>query len=58
VFQLPSALKVQLTPASWNGPASNAPVGIGFTQHIDATDALRTGAYSTTVTFTLSTTSP
>jgi hypothetical protein len=37
---------------------SHDPVTIGFTQHIDANDALRTGAYSGTVTFTLSTTTP
>jgi len=33
-------------------------VTIGFTQHIGSTDALRTGAYTGTVTFTLSTTTP
>ena len=37
---------------------SNDPVTIAFKQHIDATDALRTGAYSKTLTFTLSTTTP
>jgi hypothetical protein len=31
---------------------------IGFSQHIGATDALRTGTYSSTLTFTLSTTAP
>ncbi len=31
---------------------------ITFTQHVGATDALRTGAYSKTLTFTLSTTNP
>ena len=34
---------------------SNAPVTIGFTQHIGANDALRTGTYARTLTFTLST---
>jgi hypothetical protein len=29
-----------------------------FSQHIGATDALRTGTYSRTLTFTLSTTTP
>ena len=38
------------------GPAANDPVTITFTQHIGAADALRTGAYSTTLTWTLSTT--
>ncbi len=39
-------------------PVSHDPVAIGFRQHIGATDPLRTGAYSTTLTFTLSTTAP
>ena len=37
---------------------SNDPVTISFKQHIGATDALRTGTYSKTLTFTLSTTNP
>ena len=37
---------------------SNDPVTITFKQHVDATDALRTGSYSKTLTFTLSTTNP
>jgi hypothetical protein len=57
-LSLPSPLQVTLSKASWAGPASNDPVTIGFTQHIGSTDALRTGAYSTTLTFTLSTTAP
>ena len=31
---------------------------VSFKQHIDANDPLRTGAYSKTLTFTLSTTNP
>ena len=31
---------------------------LGFRQHIDANDALRTGTYAKTLTFTLSTTTP
>jgi hypothetical protein len=31
---------------------------VAFQQHISATDALRTGTYSKTLTFTLSTTTP
>ena len=46
------------TLLSYAGPVSNDPVSIAFKQHIDATDALRTGAYSKTLTFTLSTTNP
>ena len=37
---------------------SNDPVAIAFTQHIGATEPLRTGGYSKTLTFTLSTTTP
>ena len=37
---------------------SNDAVTIAFRQHIGATQALRTGAYSKTLTFTLSTTTP
>jgi hypothetical protein len=57
-FSLPSPLAVSFSKASWTAPVSNDPVTIGFTQHIDSTDALRTGAYSKTLTFTLSTTTP
>ena len=37
---------------------SHDAVAIGFHQAIGATDALRTGTYATTLTFTLSTSSP
>ena len=37
---------------------TNDPVTLGFKQSIGATDALRTGTYSKTLTFTLSTTAP
>ena len=57
-FSLPSPLQVTFSKASWTAPMSNDPVAITFKQHIDATDALRTGAYSKTLTFTLSTTTP
>jgi hypothetical protein len=57
-FALPEALRVEIAPASWTGPVSNANVAITFRQHIGASDALRTGSYSKTLTFTLSTTSP
>jgi hypothetical protein len=43
---------------SYTGPISNDPVVVSFQQHIGATDALRTGTYSKTLTFTLSTTTP
>ena len=57
-FTLPAPLQVELSKAAWTGPVSNDPVAISFTQHIGATDALRTGIYSRTLTFTLSTTMP
>jgi hypothetical protein len=44
--------------ASWTGPISNDPVLIRFSQRIAKNDALRTGTYSKTLTFTLSTTQP
>ena len=43
---------------SYTGPISNDAVTVSFQQHIGATDALRTGTYSKTLTFTLSTTTP
>ncbi|MDA0160185.1 esterase-like activity of phytase family protein [Solirubrobacter ginsenosidimutans] len=57
-FSLPSPLQVAFSKAAWTAPVTNDPVTITFSQHIDATDALRTGAYSKTLTFTLSTTTP
>jgi hypothetical protein len=47
-----------LSLLTWAGPVSNDAVAISFTQPIAATDALRTGSYSKTLTFTLSTTTP
>ncbi len=46
------------TLLTYNQPVSNDPVSIAFQQSIASTDALRTGAYSKTLTFTLSTTQP
>ena len=43
---------------SYAAPVANDAVTVSFQQAIGATDALRTGAYSKTLTFTLSTTSP
>jgi hypothetical protein len=57
-FSLPSPLSVSLSKSAWTAPAANDAVTIGFSQHVGATDALRTGAYSQTLTFTLSTTTP
>jgi Bacterial Ig-like domain (group 3) len=57
-FSLPDPLQVSIAPASWTAPVSHAVVAIGFRQHIGSTDALRTGTYAKTLTFTLSTTTP
>jgi hypothetical protein len=57
-FSLKDPLQVSLSKASWAGPISNDPVNVAFSQHIGANDPLRTGSYSTTLTFTLSTTNP
>ena len=43
---------------NYSGPVSNDSVTLNFKQTIGANDALRTGAYSKTLTFTLSTTQP
>ena len=43
---------------SYTGPVSNDAVTVGFKQTIGANDALRTGKYAKTLTFTLSTTTP
>ena len=48
----PAALK------TWTAPVSNHNMTIGFKQPIGADDALRTGTYAKTLTFTLSTTTP
>jgi hypothetical protein len=46
------------TLRTFPAPVSNAVTTITFRQHIGATQALRTGAYAKTLTFTLSTTTP
>ena len=43
---------------SYSAPISNDAVTLEFKQSIGANDALRTGTYSKTLTFTLSTTQP
>ncbi|WP_084286237.1 glycoside hydrolase family 3 C-terminal domain-containing protein [Solirubrobacter soli] len=47
-----------LTLLTWPYPISNDPVSITFKQSIGSGDALRTGSYSKTLTYTLSTTQP
>ncbi len=43
---------------TYANPTTGDPVALSFQQHIGATDALRTGTYGKTLTFTLSTTTP
>jgi len=71
-LSLPSALRVKASsPAGVGGdfgplgpvlrygaPVSNDTVALSFLQPVGAKDALRTGMYSKTLTFTLSTTTP
>jgi len=57
-FSLPQPVRIEFSKSSWSAPVSNDSVTITFKQAIGANDALRTGSYSKTVTFTLSTTSP
>ena len=57
-FALPEPLRVDIAPATWATPVSNATAAITFRQRVKAADSLRTGAYGKTLTFTLSTTNP
>ncbi len=57
-FSLAEPLRVEFAKSTWNGPTSSEKVGITFKQLIKDKDPLRTGSYSKTVTFTLSTTQP
>jgi hypothetical protein len=72
-FSLPSALEIKArdgafaevggsasptTLLTYPGPAANDAVPLTFQQHVGEGDALRTGSYAKTLTFTLSTTAP
>jgi alpha-L-rhamnosidase len=57
-FTLRDPLQVSFSKARWTAPVSNDPVTLAFEQHVGANDPLRTGTYSRTLTFTLSTTNP
>ncbi|MDA0182236.1 ThuA domain-containing protein [Solirubrobacter phytolaccae] len=57
-FSLPEPLRVAFSKSAWTAPTSNERVTVTFNQLVKRTDALRTGSYSRTVTFTLSTTAP
>src|SRR4051794_10619130 len=43
---------------TWSGPVSNDAVSLEFSQLVNSNDPLRTGTYSKSLTFTLSTTTP
>jgi len=57
-FTLAEPLRVELAKTAWTAPTTNEKVVATFKQLIKKTDPLRTGSYSKTVTFTLSTTNP
>jgi hypothetical protein len=62
-YVLPQALQVDQRPLpatlkTWSAPVSNDPVAVEFEQAIGSGDALRTGSYAKTLTFTLSTDQP
>jgi len=57
-FSLPEPLSVAFSKFAWTAPVSNDKVNVSFKQLIKASDALRTGAYTKSLTFTLSTTNP
>jgi predicted acyl esterase len=57
-FALAQPIQGLGTLKTWTAPTSNESVPITFKQQINANDALRTGTYSKTLTFTLSTTTP
>jgi sugar phosphate isomerase/epimerase len=55
---LAEAIGAPLSLLTYTGPTNVDPVTIGFRQAIGAGDVLRSGSYSKTLTFTLSTTAP
>ena len=57
-FALVTPLQGLGTIKTWSAPTSNESVPITFKQSIAANEPLRTGTYSKTLTFTLSTTTP
>jgi hypothetical protein len=57
-FALQQPVAVAPEQAGWTGPVSNTSFAIVFKQSIGAGEALRTGTYATSLTFTLATTNP
>ncbi len=58
VFAPITGTNTPLTLLSYAGPVSSDQVTIGLRQSIGANESLRTGSYTKTLTFTLSTTNP
>ena len=65
-YALASALQINGSPLAgtpstlktWTGPITGDTVALAFKQAISASEPLRRGTYSKTLTFTLSTTTP
>jgi aminopeptidase N len=57
-FSMVEPLQVALSKSTWSAPTTGEAVTVGFSQRVKPTDPLRTGTYSKTLTFTLSTTTP
>ncbi|MBE2319864.1 hypothetical protein DVA67_028120 [Solirubrobacter sp. CPCC 204708] len=57
-FSLAAPLQVSFSKAAWTAPVSNDKVTVTFKQAVGANEPLRTGTYSKTLTFTLSTSTP
>ena len=57
-FNLAEPLRVELGTTAWTAPVANERVPVTFRQLVKRTDPLRTGTYTKTLTFTLSTTNP
>jgi hypothetical protein len=57
-FSLASPLGGLGVVKTWSAPVSNDVVTVSFTQAISASEPLRTGAYTKTLVYTLSTTTP
>jgi len=53
-----AALGASTPLLAWSAPTANDPVTLDFQQQIGANEALRTGSYAKTLTFTLTTTQP
>jgi enterochelin esterase-like enzyme len=58
VFSNIGSSAAPLNLLAYNAPVSNDSVALQFSQQVNANDALRTGTYNKTLTFSLSTTTP